>query len=130
MCICAEGVSADSSQENPPVPPTPGTKSSPQPWLSSVTCQVRTQTNSDPCCSFSDALAIDKERLSPAVCEIKTTAVSRKCEQYLDKGTTAMRSRFQQVFLTFRPPRVTFYMCDVLGVDSEAQHLHRQLICG
>lgn len=38
-------------------------------------------------------------------------------------------STFQQVFLTFRPHRLTFHMCDVLGVDSKAQHSHRQLIC-
>lgn len=75
-------------------------------------------------------LAIVKERASLAVCEIKTTALSRKCGQHFDNRSAAMRSTFQQVFLTFRPHRRTFHMCDVLGVDSKAQHSHRQLICG
>lgn len=70
-------------------------------------------------------LAIVKERASLAVCEIKTTALSRKCGQHFDKRSAAMRSTFQQVFLTFRPHRRTFHMCDVLGVDSKAQHSHR-----
>lgn len=125
MCIYEEGVSADSCQENPP----PGTIPSPQCLLSLVTCQMRTETNFDLGSLCSSLSNIDKEFVSLTVCEIKTTPLRRQCAQYLDKRTVATKSTFQQVFLTFRPHRVTFHICDVLGVDSRAQHSHRQLIC-
>lgn len=110
--------------------PLSGTISSPQPWLSSVTCQMRKQNQLWPRFTLPQFLRCDKEQVSLAVCEIKTTLLSWKCGQYLDKRTAATRSTFQQLFLTFRPHRVTFHMCDVLGVDSKAQHSHRQLIYG
>lgn len=89
VCICEEGVSADSSQENPPHPEqypghSLGSHQSPARGGRRPTLTLVHSAEVSPM-----LLAIDKERASLAAWEIKTTALSWKCGQYLDKRTAA-----------------------------------------